>query len=354
MYKLGASSIEMPYKNDEELVLGGELTEVIDGISIAHQKIVEAGLLHVDEISEIGQQIQELTERRKQLLSQTKASRQSTAAEINLSEEHMRTMLNDPDSAVHPVVRAVLLAPLEANGSYYNPNTFHGVNKLADELVILSDYLEQQELSQPVSLYSRTFDHKTQKVNSQINFGYTKPEAGLTPGMGRRVELWNSAGIMQYADQPLLKLPMDRVDAVAPSSYNSHYVFADGSTRGVDHGGRSAPKENSDTDFIPFADAFELPLPAGNLDRSESAKPFVYYEHDEDIETIETPKVLGVGDNVTCAIGERAVVHLFAELSSPKHFSSKEQRRVYRNMLLTIAHQGLNLALKRKDFGRNN
>jgi hypothetical protein len=355
MSKRGAS-LELVGKAENS---NGDLPEAItarlDSLSNAHANFRATDAFKANAIAKADQKLKAQEKKRAKHMSARKKARENAAEERCKSLELLNAMLQDPESPVHPVLRAVLLAPSAGTGSLENSNTFEGINRLGSDLMALNGQLESQEEPMPAALISQIFDYQRQTFQTQLRYGSTIPNTGLIPGAGRRVASWHSSGVAEYAPQPTLTLPVDQatLNAVSPSGYNSHYVFANQGARIVDHFGRSAPIELAQQDFVPEIGDLELPLPAASLDAPNTSRPFVYYDkHDGDVEIIELPKVLGVGDTVTAAIGSNAVSHLLIGLNSENFNMNAEQRRVVRNMSLTIANKGLRLAIKRRDFLR--
>jgi hypothetical protein len=325
-------------------------------MSEAHANVEAANAKNTDEIADIDNIIREQKLKRSKLDIARQDARREASADTSSKAALLQDRLNDPKSTIHPVMRAVLLAPSIGTGSLDNPNTFDGIKQLALDMLELNDSLESREEPQPAVLVSETFYYQWQQFQSQVDIGYTSPGRGLSPRIGQRIASWHSSGHMEFGPQPLLTLPMqeETINAVSPSSNNSHYIYANQDARFVNGSGKSEPIILTSEDFVPEINPLELPLPASALDTKQSAKPFVYFDNAYGgVEVIETPKALGNSNKVVCAIGENAILHLLTATNLENTKLNAEQRRVLKNMSLTIAHQELGLSIKRGDFLRN-
>jgi hypothetical protein len=355
MSKRGAAFELVDEVESPDNLLPDELVSGLDLLESAHANFQAADKFDANAISRIDQKIKALERKRSKRTGARKNVRENAAGERSKSFESLKVMLEDPESTIHPVLRAVLLAPSSGTGSLENPRTFSMVRRLGIDMLKLNGHLESQDESLPTAVVGQSFDYERQHVQMQFRYGFTTPNTGLSPGMGQRVASWHSSGVTEHVPQPTLILPIEEatLNAVSPSGDNSHYVYANKEARVVDHFGRSEHIKLAPQDFVPEIRDLELPLPTATFDNLNTARPFIYYGNEDDnVEVINLPKILGVGDRVTCAIGNSAVYHLLVELNSKNAGMDAEQRRVLRNMSLTIAHQGLGLALKRGDFLR--
>jgi hypothetical protein len=330
-----------------------ELDHVLGLLGDAHDERTHANSLHADTIDSLGELVSSLNAARQSLIQKRIQARHEADQGITDSADYITAMLNDPNSAIHPVMRAVLLAPSTGTGSLKNPNTFRASSRLGQDLAQFSDVLEGQDESRPAVLLSSVFDYGNQTRQWQLNFGQTTPHMGLTPHEGQRIVSSHSSGVIEYGPQPVLALPVqgDAINAVSPSAYNSHYVYNNSMVIEVDGFGRGSTAELSPRDYVPQTDELDLPLPVGNLDVPSTAKPLAYYDlPDGGLEVIEMPNVIGESTKVVVAIGETAVLQLLADFNNGFTKASPEQRRVIRNMTLRVANQDLRLAVKRRDF----